>query len=134
MGVSDMDTLDLKNDYAGGQPGADGTANNFHRQFYPGAESVRGRILGALLRGDRLTQQDTLRRFSDFRLAAQVEALRKSGWAIVTAMIDVGTRDAGRKTEVARYHLTDEAIQAEGEIGRQFAAQALAAELRRRGA
>lgn len=129
-----MTHLDPKNDNAGGQPGIVGTANNLQRRFYPNVESVRGRILGALLRGDRLTQQDTLRRFSDFRLAAQVEALRKSGWAIVTKMIDVGTRDAGRKAEIAEYHLPAEVVAAAGDIGRHYAAKALEVEILRRAA
>lgn len=131
-----MTSLDLENDYAGRQPGEVGTANSIQLSgvYYPNVESVRGRILGAFLRGDHLTQQDTLRRFSDFRLAAQVEALRKSGWHVVTEMIDVGTRDAGRKAEIARYHLPVELIEASGDIGRRYAADALAAELRRRAA
>lgn len=129
-----MDALDLKNDNAGGQPGAVGKASSIHQSefYYPSVESVRGRILGSLLRGEQLTQKDTLRRFSDFRLSSQVEALHKSGWPIFTEMIDVGTSDAGRRSRVARYQLRGEAIKAAGDVGRQYATAALAAEIRRR--
>ncbi len=129
-----MDSLEHKNDNAGGQPGAVGKASSIHQFefYYPSIESVRGRILGSLLRGEQLTQNDTLRRFSDFRLAPKVEALRRSGWEIVTEMIDVGTRDAGRRSRVARYQLCGEAIEAAGDVGRQYAAAALAAEILRR--
>lgn len=124
----------LQNDDAPVQGREVSTANNNQQfAFYlPRVETVRGRILGALLRGDRLTQQDSLRRFSDFRLAAQIEALRKSGWAIVTEMIDVGTRDAGRKAEIAKYHLPAEVIAAAAGNGLEYASAALEAEHRRR--
>ena len=129
-----MDALEHRNDNAGRQPGAVGNASSVHQSefYYPSVESVRGRILGSLLRGEPLTQKDTLRRFSDFRLASQVEALRKSGWPIVTEIIDVDTRDAGRRSEVAQYRLCGEAIEAAGNIGRQYAAETLATEIRRR--
>lgn len=102
--------------------------------YYPNVQTVRGRILGALLHGDSLTQQDALRRFSNFRLAADVEVLRKRGWAIDTKMIDVQTRDAGRKSEVARYSLAGDAIIEAGEVGREYAKAALAIEQQRRAA
>jgi hypothetical protein len=100
--------------------------------YYPSCESVRGRILGALLRGDSLTQQDALRRFSNFRLAADVEALRKRGWVIDTGMIDVTTRDAGRKSEVGRYTMPTDTIAAAGEFGSQYAESARLVEIARR--
>lgn len=99
--------------------------------YYPKHESVRGRILGAMLRGDSLTQQDALKRFSNFRLAADVEVLRKRGWSINTEMVDVTTRDAGRKSEVGRYSIPADAIEASGDEGRQFAESARQAEIAR---
>ncbi len=106
-----------------------------HQPFYfPRPQSVRGRILGALLRGERLTPQDSLRRFSDFRLAAQIEALRKVGWAIKTEIVEVATRDAGRRAEVAEYHLLDGAIADAGEKGSRYAEAARHAEIARRAA
>lgn len=99
--------------------------------YYPRSQSVRGRVLGAFLRGERLTQQDSLRRFSDLRLAAQVESLRKVGWAIQTDMVEVSTRDAGRRAEVAQYHLPNDAIADAGEKGSQYAEAAHHAEISR---
>lgn len=101
---------------------------------FPDTETVRGRILGALLRGDKLTQQDALRRFSNLRLAADINVLRKSGWHIITEMVEVKTRDAGRRAEVARYHLPPEAIAEAYEEGKLFAEAARLAEIERRAA
>lgn len=100
--------------------------------YFPSCKSVRGRILGALLRGDSLTQQDALRRFSSFRLAADVEVLRKRGWVIDTEMVDVITRDSGRKSEVGRYSMPSDAITAAGDFGSQYAETARQAEIARR--
>ncbi len=103
-------------------------------RHYPRPSSVRGRILGAHLRHESLTQQDSLRRFSDFRLAAHEEALRKGGWPIKAEMIEVDTRDAGRRSEVAQYHLPPDAIAEAGEEGQRFAEAARLAEIERRAA
>lgn len=100
--------------------------------YYPSSESVRGRILGAMLRGDSLTQQDALIRFSNFRLAADVEVLRKRGWVINTEMVDVTTRDAGRKSEVGRYSIPADVITAAGEFGSKYAESARQSEIARR--
>ena len=90
--------------------------------YYPKPASVRGRILGAHLRGEELTQQDSLHRFADLRLAANENELRNGGWPIKTEMIEVDTRDAGRRSKVARYYLPPEAIAAAGEEGQRYAA------------
>lgn len=111
-----------------------GDSCNAPEFYYPRVESVRGRILGAHLRGEELTQQDSLRRFSDLRLAANENELRNGGWPIKTEMIEVDTRDAGRRSKVARYYLPPEAIAAAGEEGQRYAAATLAAEIERRAA
>lgn len=101
--------------------------------YLPNPESVRGRILGALLRGEALTQQDALRRFSNFRLAADIHVLKHHhGWEINKEWIVVLTKDAGRKSEVARYSMSSEAIADAGEEGQKFAALAYQAEIRRK--
>ncbi|TXG94662.1 MAG: hypothetical protein E6R10_01455, partial [Rhodocyclaceae bacterium] len=58
-----MDSLEHKNDNAGGQPGAVGKASSIHQFefYYPSIESVRGRILGSLLRGERWSADDAER-------------------------------------------------------------------------
>lgn len=99
---------------------------------FPDTETVRGRILGALLRGDKLTQQDALHRFSNLRLAADINVLRNSGWGIETEMIEAATRDAGRRAEIARYHMPESTRLAAGEHGQQYAEQARKAEIARR--
>lgn len=125
----------LENDNARGQAGEVGKSQNSVPGFYyPRVESVRGRILGALLRGDRLTQLDALHRFGNFRLAADIEVLRRHGWQIQTDEIEVSTSDAGRRACVARYAMTDAAIAQAGEDGQRYGAAALVAEIERRAA
>jgi hypothetical protein len=99
--------------------------------YYPDVECVRGRILGAMLRGDSLTQQDALKRFSNFRLAADIHELGKHGWLIDSEMIEVMTKDAGRKSQVKRYWIPTDAITAAGEFGIQYAESARQAEISR---
>lgn len=101
-------------------------------KYFPAAGSVRGRILGALLRREKLTPLDALRRFGNFRLAAAIEFLRKRGWHIRTEMVCVTTSDRGRQVDVARYSLPDQDIVDAGEEGQYFAVAAEIAERRRR--
>lgn len=115
------------------QPGVV-TTNKTEPRYYPNPQTVRGRILGALLRRDKLTQQDALRRFSNFRLAADVEQLKRYGWAIQTELVKVSTRDAGRRAEVGQYHMMEEAIAVAGERGQQYAAECAIVEAERRAA
>ena len=63
----------------------------------------RAAILAALRNGDRITPLDALRRFNSFRLAAQVCALLKAGWPIITEDI---TTDTGKR--IAEYSLAPE--------------------------
>ncbi|KVC21541.1 helix-turn-helix domain-containing protein [Burkholderia pseudomultivorans] len=92
---------------------------------FPEQGSVRARILAALLRGERLTQADALRRWSTSRLASAICQLRVSfDWPIMTVAIPVQTRDNGRTATVARYSLPAFAIQQAGERGRKFAVEA----------
>jgi hypothetical protein len=97
---------------------------------YPSSDSVRGRILAALLRGKRITQADALRRWSTSRLSSAVFQLRGLGWPVMTALIPVLTSDNGREAVVARYSLPAHVIQKAGRRGREFAAAALKAERR----
>lgn len=100
--------------------------------LYPNANSVRGRILAALLSGDKLTPLDTLKRFGAFRLAADIHELRRRGWPIQKEGIIVETRDAGRKATVARYHIDQNDITAAGDAGRRFGEFARLVEISRR--
>lgn len=102
--------------------------------YYPRVESVRGRVLGALLRGDRLTQLDALHRFGNFRLAADIEVLRRHGWQIRTEETEVFTSDAGRRACVAEYRMEPAAIVMAGEDGQHYGAAALAEEIERKAA
>lgn len=89
-------------------------------QGYPRASSVRGRILGALLRQERLTSGEVWRRFGGSRLAADVDALERAGWIIERDDLNVTTSDGGRVATVRRYWLSGNSIGKAGDIGRAF--------------
>jgi nucleoside-triphosphatase THEP1 len=87
---------------------------------FPGAATVKGRLLAALLSGAHITSNDALRAFSTSRCASLVEQLRRAGFPIQTEMIDVATADGDRRARVGRYSVPVEAIEAAGNAGRQF--------------
>jgi len=101
---------------------------------YPPPETVRGRVLGSLLRGERMTSLDCWRRFGSSRLSGHVHVLRGLGWPIQTEESTVTTSDAGRPATVAFYSLAATAIAEAGEEGQRYAAEAAAVELERRAA
>lgn len=101
--------------------------------YYPKPASVRGRTLAALLRGNRLTQGDALRRFGTSRLAGAIEHLRRNNWPVVTDEIVVPTSDADRVAYIARYHLPRTAIVQAGEYGSRYAERGRRIEEARRG-
>lgn len=101
---------------------------------YPPPETVRGRVLGSLLRGERMTSLDCWRRFGSSRLSGHVHVLRGLGWPIQTEESTVTTSDAGRPATVAFYSLAATAIAEAGEEGQTFAAQCQRVELERRAA
>lgn len=64
--------------------------------------SQQAQVLAALQAGDRLTPLNALARFGDFRLAATIHRLRRSGYLIPSRLIKVPGRD-GRDKRVAEY-------------------------------
>lgn len=101
---------------------------------YPQAGKVVGRILGALLRGEALTQSDASRRFGTSRLAAAINALKNRGWAISSESIEVVTSDAGRVAVISRYTMDRNSIAAAGAIGQSYAETTRLVEMSRRAA
>lgn len=100
--------------------------------YYPSCQSVRGRILGRLLRGQKLTNRDTWLAMSASRLPADVHVLIGRGWNIQAERIEVTTADAGRKAHPSRYWLDPKGIAVAGEEGKRFAEAARQAEIARR--
>lgn len=70
------------------------------KSYYPSPLSVKGRVLGALLRGERLTHLDCLRRFGSARLSHHIYMLRGIDWPVVMIEETVATSDAGRQPSV----------------------------------
>lgn len=101
---------------------------------YPAAEAVKGRVLGALLRGELLTHLDCWRRFGSSRLAHHVHVLRRAGWQVRMMETTVRTTDAGRSATIGEYFLDHSVIEQAGEAGQRFAAEAGRIEAERRAA
>lgn len=74
----------------------------------PKPGTARAEILAAFLAGDHMTHEDARKRFGASRLAADVHALRRKGWPIVGAEVQVPTR-AGRLAVVTSYRLAGRA-------------------------
>lgn len=99
---------------------------------YPPADSVRGRVLGRLLRGSILTSGDVWRELSASRLAATIYQLRHDfGWDIHSHRIRVRTRDNGRDALISEYWLDSQQRRAIGEEGKTFVRSTTLAEKHR---
>ncbi len=101
---------------------------------YPAVSTVKGRTLGALLRGELLTHLDAWRRFGSARLAHHVYILRRAGWQVRMMETTVRTTDAGRSATIGEYFLDHSVIEQAGEAGQRFAAEAARVEQERRAA
>lgn len=112
----------------------DQLALDFQRPAYPSPATVKGRVLGALLRGERITHQDCWRRFGSSRLSHHVYELRRTGWPVLMIEQTVTTSDGGRTATIGIYSLPADAIAAAGEEGHDFAAECLRVERVRRAA
>ena len=113
-----------KNDNARGQAGEVGKSHISEAKLcYPSPTSVKGRVLGALLRGEHLTHLDCWRRFGSSRLAHHAHVLRKAGWPILMTEQIVATSDHWRQASIGIYRLPHEAIAAAAEVGQCFAAE-----------
>lgn len=102
---------------------------------FPKPHTVKGRILGSFIAGDRLTQHDCTRRFFSSRLGAHVYILKKKhGFPIEEVDEVVTTQDAGRKATIGVYFIPHEIIEQLGEKGREFAEETARINAERRAA
>jgi hypothetical protein len=101
---------------------------------YPNPQTVRGRVLGALLRGEKLTHLDCWRRFGSSRLSGHIHPLRRRNWSIDMVEKDVTTSDAGRAATIGLYSLPQDVIAAAGERGQRYAEECWRIEVERRAA
>lgn len=111
----------------------DQLALDFQRPAYPSPATVKGRVLGALLRGERLTHKDCWLRFGSSRLSHHVYELRRA-WPVFMEEVNVITSDGGRTAIIGVYYLTADVIAAAGLEGHDFAAECLRIERERRAA
>ncbi|MBI4999074.1 MAG: hypothetical protein HZC22_19665 [Rhodocyclales bacterium] len=120
---------------APGQGRVGGTSESSVPQFcYPDPSAVKGRVLGALLRGEKLSHLDCWRRFGSARLSHHVYMLRRMGWPVLMNEHTVSTSDAGRQATIGIYSLPQEAIDDAGARGLDYAAECLLVEIERRAA
>lgn len=126
----------IGNENAPGQGGEVGKTNCIQQdQFsYPSPSSVKGRVLGAQLRGERLTHWDCWQRFGSARLSHHIYVLRREGWPVEMIERSVSTSDAGRPATIGVYFLADETIHQAGEQGQDYAAECAKVEAERRAA
>lgn len=99
----------------------------------PDPSTVKGRCLGALLRGERLTHLDCWKRFGSARLSHHAYILRGMGWPVEMVEQVVTTSDAGRAASIGVYSLSPDTIAAAGDEGREYAEECGRVELERRG-
>ena len=99
---------------------------------FPATTTVKGRVLGALLRGESLTHLDCWRRFGSSRLSHHIYSLRGDGWAITVVDHHVTTSDANRTATIGVYSLDDPIIASASEAGQRYAAETLKVERERR--
>ncbi len=129
-----MQNTHPRNDNAHGQVGEVGTAGtSTHALSLPSPQTVKGRVLGALLLGERLTHLDCWRSFGSARLSHHIYVLRGLGWNILIDEVTVPTSDAGRPALIGYYSLPAEAIAEAGERGQQYAAKCARVAVERRG-
>lgn len=126
--------MDNSKDNALRQQGEGGNETTAPVFSYPSPETVKGRVLGALLRGDRLTHWDCWRRFGSARLSHHIYVLRGMGWPVMIEEQTVTTSDAGRMAAIGVYSLHSDVIAQAGERGQQFAAECALIEQERRAA
>ncbi len=124
----------LRNDNALREQGEVGKAETTAQLSYPATHSVKGRVLGALLRGERLTHLDCWRRFGSARLSHHIYVLRGLGWSIQIVEETVKTSDAGRPATIGIYFLTPMTIREAGAQAQDFAEDAARVEAERRAA
>jgi len=87
----------------------------------PNIGTLSSRALSLLLQGRAITHRDFWLHAGTYRLSADIHLLRAMGWDIQAAPEVVPTSDpTKRRAHIKRYRLTDEAISAAGEAGRDY--------------
>ena len=99
---------------------------------FPDPETVKGRCLGAMLRGERITHLDCWKRFGSARLSHHAYILRGTGWPVEMVEQTVTTSDAGRPASIGIYFLNPNTIAAAGDAGREYADECARVEVERR--
>jgi hypothetical protein len=88
---------------------------------YPNIGTLPSRTLALLLQGTAITHRDFWLHAGTYRLSAAIHLLRAMGWDIQDTPEVVPTSDpTKRRAHIKRYYLSNEAISAAGEAGRDY--------------
>lgn len=88
---------------------------------YPNVGTMPSRALALLLQGGAITHRDFWLHAGTYRLSAAIHQARELDWDIQDTPEVVPTSDpTKRRAHIKRYYLTNEAISAAGEAGRDF--------------
>lgn len=110
----------IRNANATVQGGECAKQSDYTQIIFPKPDSVKGRVLGALLRGEQLTHLDCWRRFGSARLSHHIYMLsNEGGWPVQMVEQEVKTSDAGRTASIGIYTLPEEAITSAGDAGQR---------------
>ncbi len=90
------------------------------KAVYPSYKTQPGRLLAALLRGQKINPLSGWRLLGIYRLADSVFQLRRAGWTIDNIGLHVQNR-FGEECHVACYVLSEHAINEAGWVGQAFA-------------
>lgn len=102
---------------------------------YPPPSSVCGRVLGAHLLGEHLTDHDCRRKFGSTRLPHHEWVLKqKLGWPVQIVRRTRPTSDGTRTASIGEYFLPQTAIDEAGEQGQRYAAECARINAERRAA
>lgn len=88
--------------------------------YYPCPKTQTGRLIAALLAGEKIDPLTGWRKLGIYRLASTVHILRGIGWRVVNTGLTVKNR-FGDDCEVARYELPLSIIEQAGSLGRLYA-------------
>lgn len=96
--------MNTKKEAAGLAPIA-AVADELVENYKPDYETVKGRVLDALLQGRNLTHKEVWFEFGSSRASHHIYSLRQEGWPVITDRKEVLTSDHGRKATIAFYRL-----------------------------
>ena len=98
----------------------------------PSPDTVKGSVLGAMLRGERISHKECWWRFGSARFSHHIYMLRRARWPVQMIEQIVTTSDAGRAASIGIYFLDLKVIADAGQRGHNYAIDCAHTEIERR--